>query len=107
MFAAMCSRGIDRGLVQILQIQTSWHLIPSNIAHCCSQHGPATRLLTTEWPGILIPLPKTFALIGEYCPSQCVNGSHHQADRTAEKIKTGSIPNTDSLHFLQVTEELC
>jgi len=28
MFAAMCSRGIDRGLVQILQIQTSWYLIP-------------------------------------------------------------------------------
>jgi hypothetical protein len=41
-------------------------------AHSCSRHGPAAAWLTSAWPGNVILVPKTYALLGVrvYCLSQ-------------------------------------
>jgi hypothetical protein len=59
-------------------------LIPErpNTAHICSEHGPATAWLRSEWPGITVPFPKTFTLLAVHFLSQCDAGSHYQAART-------------------------
>jgi hypothetical protein len=35
-----------------------------NIAQGCSQHGPATAWLMSEWSDIVLPIPKTSFLLG-------------------------------------------
>jgi hypothetical protein len=39
--------------------------------YSCSGHGPATARLTSERPGNVIPVPKTFTLLAVRCLSQC------------------------------------
>ena len=51
-------------------IHITW-LIPElrNTAHSCSQHGPATPWLTSEWPRNVIHSPKISTLMEEHCLS--------------------------------------
>jgi len=57
----------------------------ANSAHSCRQHGPDAAWLTSEWPGSVIAVPKTFkSLVNK---SHCDTGSRYQTDGTVDKVR--------------------
>jgi hypothetical protein len=53
------------------------NLIPQllNTAQSCSRHSPAAAWLTLAWPGNVLPVPETSALLG--VGVHCLSSSQH------------------------------
>jgi len=53
------------------ELHTDAGVLVRHTVYNCSRHGPATARLTSERPGNIIPVPKTFILLAVCCLSQC------------------------------------
>jgi len=60
-----------------------------NIAHGCSQHGPGTSWLTSEWPGN-VTLAKNIYSDGSYFLSKCHAGSHCHTAKAGSAGREGA-----------------
>ena len=52
-------------------VHTDAGVLVRHSVYSCSGHGPATARLTSELPGNVIPVPKTFNLLEVLNLSQC------------------------------------
>ena len=84
-----------------------------NTAHSC-QCSLVPAWVMSEWPGNIIPFPKTFTLLGVHCLSQCDVGSYYQTARTVIKVRETAMNflvrifwHFTSLRCLKARKEFC
>jgi len=68
------------------KMHLTWYIHPRN-SHSSCHDGPTAVWCTTERPGKVIPVRKTFSVLDVHCLSWCDYWSPYQATRTLGKIR--------------------